>query len=96
MPERDQRVVEEFKRRQKRQLVVTLPTIVIMFAIPIMADRGMSIGGVACSALAMPAVATVVGWGLFSFLNWRCPACNGYVGKDFSPRFCSKCGAALQ
>jgi DNA polymerase II large subunit len=31
----------------------------------------------------------------FSFLNWRCPSCNKYLGKAINPKFCSKCGTQL-
>ena len=96
MAERDPNVVEEFKRRQKRQLVVTLPLVVLVFAILVLGDRGISLGGVSCSAIARPAFVVLIGLILFSLQNWRCPACNGYLGKVISPRFCSKCGAALQ
>ena len=94
-PERNPRVVEEFKQRQKRQLVVTLPVVLAAFTILILADRGGSIAGVPCSSLAIPAVAAILGLLIFSFQNWRCPACHGYLGKAMNPRFCSKCGAAL-
>ena len=33
---------------------------------------------------------------IFSFINWRCPACNKYFGKGFNFKFCPKCGAVLQ
>ena len=33
---------------------------------------------------------------LFSLYNWRCPACSKYLGKQRSPKYCSKCGVALQ
>lgn len=95
MQERDPRIVEEFKRRQKLQLVVSLPAVVVVFAVLIMSDRGGSIAGVSCKSLAIPAFAVLIGVLIFSLQNWRCPACNGYLGKGFAPRFCSKCGAPL-
>ena len=33
---------------------------------------------------------------LFSFVNWRCPACNKPLGRYGNPRFCFRCGAPLQ
>jgi len=33
---------------------------------------------------------------IFSFANWRCPACNGYLGRGINPKFCSKCGTELR
>ena len=41
-------------------------------------------------------VVLVAGALIFSFRNWRCPACNRYLGKQYSPKFCSKCGVVLQ
>ena len=93
--ERDPRIIAEFKQRQRRQLVVTLPIIVVAFTVLMLADRGGSIGGISCSRLAVPAVALILGLLIFSLQNWRCPACHGYLGKAISPRFCSRCGAAL-
>ena len=95
MQERDPRIVEEFQRRRKRQLIVTLPLVVLVFTILVMGDRGGSFGGISCSSLAIPAFAVLIGLIIFSLKNWRCPACNGYLGKAISPRFCSRCGAPL-
>ncbi len=27
---------------------------------------------------------------------WRCPACSAYLGKNYSPNYCPKCGVKLQ
>lgn len=94
--ERNPQVVEEFKRRQRKQLLVSLLAIAVALFVFIQADRGGSIAGMSCSSLAIPAFAVILGVLIFSLQNWRCPACNGYLGKAISPRFCSKCGAALQ
>ncbi len=32
----------------------------------------------------------------FSWLNWRCPACESYLGRGLSPNHCPKCGVALR
>lgn len=29
---------------------------------------------------------------IISFLNWRCPRCRRYLGKNFSDKFCKRCG----
>jgi len=31
----------------------------------------------------------------FSWLNWRCPACRTFLGRDLSPSQCPKCKVAL-
>lgn len=32
---------------------------------------------------------------LYSFKNWRCPACNKYFGKSMRGSFCPHCGVQL-
>jgi hypothetical protein len=29
---------------------------------------------------------------VLTFLNWRCPECRAYLGREFRPRSCRKCG----
>jgi hypothetical protein len=38
----------------------------------------------------------IIGIVVFSFLNWRCPACGSYLGSQYNPRVCHHCGASLQ
>jgi rubrerythrin len=42
------------------------------------------------------AIAVILGFVAFTLWNWRCPACNRYLGKGISPSFCPKCGVPLQ
>jgi rubrerythrin len=57
---------------------------------------GTTLGGVPLS-LALPfAFVVIAGFVAFAFTNWRCPACNKYLGKTFNPSFCPKCGVALR
>ena len=39
--------------------------------------------------------AMVAGLLIFSWQNWRCPACDRYLGK-YPGRFCPKCGVPLR
>jgi rubrerythrin len=32
----------------------------------------------------------------FYWLNWRCPACEKYLGKGLSPSHCPNCGVVLR
>ena len=34
----------------------------------------------------------VIGNALFSLINWRCPACNKYLGKNLGWKHCPRCG----
>jgi hypothetical protein len=32
---------------------------------------------------------------LLTVLNWRCPGCNAYLGREFRPRNCRYCGVCF-
>ncbi len=90
-----QRIRDEFATRRMRQWALTiliLPVLAIGLVRP-----GHSV------ALGIPVVAfmpLIVGVAIFatvfSLFNWRCPACNRYLGRTLAPRYCSRCGAELR
>ena len=85
-----------YSGRRRRQLMLTAPVVLLVLGASMMRDGrtdtffGLSpeIGGPAFLALMIAAVA-------FSFRNWRCPACDKYLGRNFHPRHCPSCGIAL-
>src|SRR5687768_1729826 len=90
-----QQVKEEFARRKRTQLLV-LPVLAVgalcMFALltPDAAEGGpFRQIGIAGMVLMIGAVA-------FALFLCACPACGAYLRKTFNPRFCARCGAALQ
>jgi hypothetical protein len=91
---------DDFKRqfalRRKRQLILAAPIILFMLLM-IWTEKGSgSVAGVPAFAFAPVAFVVVLGGVLFSLRNWRCPACNRYLGKGMNPSFCPRCGVALQ
>jgi hypothetical protein len=94
----------EFKRlfalRRKRQMMVAIPFVLVIVGFAAFARVGEAdgekLGGVPFLiwiGLFFVLIASVL---VFSFRNWRCPACDRYLGREMGPRFCSKCGVALQ
>jgi hypothetical protein len=88
----------EFKRlfstRRRRQILLAVPLFVVIITMAVQGDS--EILGIPPAVYGPLFLVLVVAALIFSFMNWRCPACNGYLGKTISPRFCSKCGAVLQ
>lgn len=39
--------------------------------------------------------AICAGWVILEDRNWRCPACDEYLGRAFNPRHCRQCGMEL-
>ena len=73
--ERDPRIVAEFKQRQRRQLLVSLPLVALVFVVLWAGQHGQSMSG-GCPIPAAPAFTILIALILFSVKNWRCPACN--------------------
>ncbi len=87
----------EFAKRRKRQLLVTIPIVAFILLVRVFAKgEDALIFGFPASVVMGAAFAILLGIVAFSLWNWRCPACNKYLGKGISPAFCSKCGVPLQ
>lgn len=86
----------EFARRRKRQLLVTIPLVAGVVLLRVFRTEEGLIFGLPASTVMGAAFAVVMAVLAFSLWNWRCPACNKYLGKGISPAFCRKCGVPLQ
>ncbi|MFX0199891.1 MAG: hypothetical protein ACFFCW_27525 [Candidatus Hodarchaeota archaeon] len=95
--EQKQEFKSQFAARRRRQLIATLPFIIliILFA-TINESTGLVLGSIPISIFLPIFFIAIIGLLVFSIKNWRCPACNKYLGKAFNPSFCSKCGVALR
>ncbi|MFC1482983.1 hypothetical protein ACFL56_01865 [Candidatus Margulisiibacteriota bacterium] len=89
-------IKKEFKIRQKKQLIVTVPFFVLIIGF-IFAIDGENLPFPESFAPFLLALffGFVIAIFIFSFTNWRCPACSKYLGKGFNPKFCKNCGTQL-
>jgi hypothetical protein len=89
---------QEFAARRKRQIILAVPLVAIFIGFALLADdrNGGVVLGMPAAVVAPAFLVLVVGAIVFSFRNWRCPACDKYLGKGINPRFCPNCGVALQ
>ena len=88
---------EEFARRRNRQLLVSLPVVAAFLIFAVASQKGtVPFFGLPPALVGGIAFAVVLGTLAFSLWNWRCPACNKYLGKGISPSFCPKCGVPLR
>lgn len=90
-------IIAEFKKRRMRQFIAVVPFVVALFPLFMLDDAGPDgLFGIPTAVIGPVCIAVVIVMFIFSFMNWRCPACKSYLGKAISPRFCQKCGARLQ
>jgi len=93
----ESRPVARFKRayaeRKRRQALSTIPVGVLALAVVM---GGGAVVGLGATASLVVVGAVVLGFFGFSLVNWRCPACDRYLGQRLDPRECPSCGQVLR
>jgi hypothetical protein len=96
-PEQERAFKETFAVRQRRQIAMTIPLVVMILAVVFANDESSgTVFGIPLTTIGPAFVLVIIGALLFSLKNWRCPACNRYLGKVWNPRHCHGCGVALR
>lgn len=95
-PAASEAVLQEFGARRNRQLAVTAVLLPMAFAAGWFSDEQGSVLGIPAQNLILVFAVVVLGAGIYSWRNWRCPACEKSLGKGLSPRFCPNCGVGLR
>ncbi len=86
----------EFAERRRNQILVSIPLIGVVILVALFGETpDQVILGMPVTVWGPAFVILILGGIGFSLYNWRCPACNRYLGKAISPKFCAKCGTAL-
>lgn len=99
--QRDEQIVQEFKRRRTRQWIVTILTIGLLAPIVAITTkypevmRGASFWGIPSIVLALIQLAALLGCIGFTYFNWRCPSCNKLL-RQHHTNLCARCGVALR
>ncbi len=83
-------VMTEFRKRHRIQLTLAAVFVAVLIGFSVISGRS---SDDALAWVMLPLIAAVL---IVSLLNWRCPACNRYLGKTMFPKFCGKCGARLR
>lgn len=97
-PLKDRETMGLFRKRKRRQYFISGAMIAIIIFFVTMTELGGGSNGAKPGGWPIPivlGVAFVAGM-VLTLKNWRCPSCNGYLGKGFNPRFCSKCGVRFR
>jgi hypothetical protein len=90
-----QKVQQEFARRRKRQLIATVPTVILILPMLLARDSNKDFLGIPMEACLVGGLLAIGAALIFAFKNWRCPSCDKYLGKGISPKFCGGCGVKL-
>ncbi|GAB4372907.1 MAG: hypothetical protein Kow0062_09610 [Acidobacteriota bacterium] len=85
----------QFSARRRRQIIVAIPFIAIVLLLVFSQGKD-AILGIPIAMAGAAGLVLILGGLVFSFYNWRCPACNRYLGKAINPGFCARCGVELR
>jgi hypothetical protein len=92
--------VAAYAATKRKQIIATVLVTPLMILFTLYAGEANPKSGIAfgiSAVIALPILgAAIVSYLFFTFRNWRCPACNRYLGKGFNPSFCPKCGVQLK
>jgi hypothetical protein len=88
-------IIEEFKKKRIRQIMAVGPIILAFIALLSVEGNSSSIFGLPPNTVLGISFALIISALIFSLFNWRCTACNKYLGKAINPKFCAKCGVQL-
>jgi hypothetical protein len=95
--EQKARFREIYATRHRRQLALMVSLVALFFGLFFVGPRFLGvIPGLSVTAIAPASFLLVAGALIFSLRNWRCPACNRYLGRTFNPRYCQGCGIELR
>lgn len=90
---------KEFRRRfaakRRRQLLLIAPLLLLVVAVTLAQFEPAWLTPYFPYLLSFGAMFLPLGV-FFTLRNWRCPACGEYLGRDFNPNVCPRCGIRLQ
>ena len=87
--------MREYHKRKKKQWIVVLLSIpvILLFLLQTGDKHTVFIGTVPLAIITVVFLGCVVA---FTLINWRCPNCNAFLGKNISAHRCEECGVRLQ
>ena len=90
------KIKQEFRMRQKLQIVAITLAVFIVLLSAVLHKRPDLLGAFSRHALfGLQAVSIAVFIG-FSAYNWRCPNCGKHLGGDLHRQYCGKCSTRLR
>jgi hypothetical protein len=96
-PDQQEETQRLFATRRRRQILLAVPLLPVFIGVLVVRERADStVLGVPAEVWGPAFLVLAIAALLFSLWNWRCPACEKYLGKGINPHFCPKCGVALQ
>ena len=85
-----------YAKRLRKQRIMIVLLFAVMAPLPFIEDGSTYFGLSGAVFGSISLIAIGVGWVIFEGRNWRCPACDQYLGREFNPKHCRRCGVELR
>jgi hypothetical protein len=92
----DKQIMKDFRVRQSRQFFAMAITLLLLIFLVLLHKRPDLFGEISKHTIFAAELVLIAAFIGFSAANWRCPACNKYLGPDINRRVCKKCGTRLR
>jgi hypothetical protein len=92
----DKHIIKEFQMRQGRQFFAMAITLLLLLFLVLLYKRPDLFGEISKHTIFGAELVLIAAFIAFSAANWRCPACNKYLGPDINRRICRKCRTRLR
>lgn len=93
-PLQRQQILEDFRRRRTREIIVIAPFLASVFVIyQLFEDPDFTVGGLSRGPLLMAALAVLAAVLIHHVVNWRCPVCGNVFLTGINVSHCKRCGA---
>ncbi len=85
-----------FRAKKRRQIAILWFGLPFIGVIVWFNQFPQQLNNAVAGTFAIVAISYVAFAVIFSLLNWRCPCCNKWLGKELSPFSCRNCGVGLR
>jgi hypothetical protein len=87
---------DAYAKRLRKQLLMIVLLLAVMAPLPFIEGSAIFFGLSGAVLGPISLVAIVIGWVILNGRNWRCPACDNYLGRAFNPKNCHRCSIELR
>ncbi|MBC8412817.1 MAG: hypothetical protein ISR96_02105 [Nitrospira sp.] len=88
-------IMNEFLIRQRRQIFAIAITLLLIVLLAVVYKHPDIFGEYTGHTISVAQLVVIVAFINFTALNWRCPACKKYLGRDINKRICRHCRTSL-
>lgn len=85
----------EYQKRRKKQLIIAVTCIPIIL-LYVFLSQVQNLSFIDDTVFTIILFFFLLSAVVFTLLNWRCPHCNSFLGKEINARRCPRCGIRLQ